>query len=196
MSPNTGVEPQPYYSRRSLWNLFLVSALPIHIWTYFQFFADFSWISARTNVWDAVAVGSYGLLTALLESALVALCAAALGMLVSRKWDRDTRMLLMGTLAALAAVWAMLAQYYFYAALEVPGWVYRLTLVFPRPLWMLMALAGAAVGATILPAAWLIIRYDGVRRGLRALFDRLNLLMSIYLLVDLAALAVIVFRNV
>jgi len=45
--------------------LFLISAFPLHVWTLLLAFRDFSWLTERTNLWDAIGVLSYGLIYAL-----------------------------------------------------------------------------------------------------------------------------------
>ena len=63
------------YSKQGLWNLFLICAFPLHVWTIILAFRDFSWVTERTNSWDALGVVSYGLIFALIESVAVFLVA-------------------------------------------------------------------------------------------------------------------------
>ena len=55
------------YTRQGLWTLFLMCALPLHIWTLILAFRDLPWLTDRTNAWDAFGVMSYGLIFALVE---------------------------------------------------------------------------------------------------------------------------------
>lgn len=68
-----------YYSKQEVWTLFLISAFPIHVWTYILFFWDFSWIEERSGTWNAIGVGAYALVIALIESVFVLLVALVLG---------------------------------------------------------------------------------------------------------------------
>src|SRR5512143_2388513 len=75
------------YSRQGLWSLFLMCALPLHAWTLILAFRDLSWLTDRTNAWDAVGVLSYGLLFALVESVLLFGMVVLLGLIVPRRWE-------------------------------------------------------------------------------------------------------------
>ena len=59
------------FQGRDLWKLFSNAGVLTHIWTFILFLRDFSWLNERTNVWDAFAVGAYGLVTAFIESIFV-----------------------------------------------------------------------------------------------------------------------------
>ena len=59
------------YTRQGLWTLFLMCALPLHIWTLILAFRDLPWLTDRTNAWDAFGVMAYGLIFALAESILL-----------------------------------------------------------------------------------------------------------------------------
>lgn len=196
MASSSARKAPAFYSKQQLLRLFLITALPIHLWTFFQFFADFSWIALVLDPWEAAAVGAYALLSALLESLFVAGCAAALGYLVSRKWDVETRVLLMGAFAVWTAIWAMAAQYGSHGLLAIPGWAAGSVWFASAPYETLTTLLGGLVAATLLPTAWLILRSERVRTILDTLVDRLNLLSLFYLAIDLAALVVLLVRNI
>lgn len=76
-------------------------AFPLHLWTLILSFRDFSWVTERTNAWDAVGVVSYGLLFAFVESLIIFCIMALLGFLVSSKWDEPRRIALLSTLILL-----------------------------------------------------------------------------------------------
>ena len=67
------------YSRQGLWSLFLTCAFPLHFWTLILVFRDISWLTDRTNAWDAIGVASYGMIFAFTESVVIFLVAALLG---------------------------------------------------------------------------------------------------------------------
>ena len=90
------------YSKSGLWSLFLICAFPLHIWTFILAFRDFSWVSERTNSWDAVGVVSYGLVFAFIESLMIFLIATLMGFLISQKWEEKQRITLLGTLVTIA----------------------------------------------------------------------------------------------
>src|SRR5512141_1446140 len=71
------------YTRQGLWSLFLMCAFPLHVWALILAFRDVSWVTERTNSWDAVGVVAYGLLFTLVESVLVFGIMTLLGFLIS-----------------------------------------------------------------------------------------------------------------
>ena len=109
------------YSKSGLWSLYLTCAFPLHVWTIILSLRDFSWVAERTNSWDAIGVVSYGLVFALVESLLVFLVALLLGFLISKKWDEDRRIALMGLLVFITSLWAIGSYLYFMLNMPVPG---------------------------------------------------------------------------
>ena len=108
------------YSKQGLWSLFLICAFPLHVWTIILAFRDFSWVTERTNSWDAIGVVSYGLMFAFVESVLVFLVALLLGFLVSRKWAEDRRLALIGILVFIASLWAIVSYLFFMLNVSIP----------------------------------------------------------------------------
>src|SRR5574342_450210 len=109
------------YSKQGLWTLFLVCAFPLHVWTIILAFRDFSWVSERTNSWDAIGVVSYGLIFAFIESVVIFLAAILLGFLVSKKWNEDRRLALVGVLVFVTSLWAILSYLFFMLKVSIPG---------------------------------------------------------------------------
>ena len=101
-------------SRRELWILFSLSAFPIHIWTFISFFRDFSWISERSNLWDAIGVGAYSLLIALIESILVFLPGIILFLILPSGWDNKKRIAFIGVITSIISGWAIAGQLYYF----------------------------------------------------------------------------------
>jgi len=170
-------------------------ALPLHAWTLIMAFRDLSWLTDRTNAWDAVGVLCYGLLFALVESVLLFVVAAILGLIVPKRWEPDRRIAVLSGLVLVLCVWAMLSQLFFLTNVRVPegiiGWLVRSG----HPLWGLYGTLLVAVGVTFLLPTWAVMRSERGRRGMGALIDRLGLLAMFYLVFDAAALAIVVIRN-
>lgn len=184
-----------YYSRQGLWSLYLMCALPIHVWTFILAFRDFDWVSARTNSWDAVGVIAYGLLFALVESAVIFVGAAMLGFLVSTKWEEKRRVGLMSALIIILSLWSIFDQSYFLNERYPPNWLISLTVTTGRPLLTLYALALAASAISILFPVWFILKSDKVLGFVQEAIDRLSILMLLYLFFDGAALVIVLIRN-
>ncbi|MGE5073707.1 MAG: hypothetical protein ACM3MF_09785 [Anaerolineae bacterium] len=184
-----------HYTRQGLWSLFLMCAFPLHAWALILAFRDVSWVTDRTNSWDAVGVVAYALLFTLVESALLFAVMTLLGLLISTRWDVERRVAVLSVLAFLAAVWAMLEQLFFLSGRGLPGWFIDFLIQSGHPLRTLYIVLILLVSVTIAVPALLVLR---TRRGLavmRVLTDRLSLLTMFYLFLDVIGLVIVVIRN-
>jgi hypothetical protein len=184
------------YTRQGLWSLFLMCALPLHAWTLVLAFRDLSWLTDRTNAWDAVGVLCYGLLFALVESVLLFIVTAVLGLIIPRRWEPDRRIAVLSALALILTLWAMLEQLFFLASVRVPDAVIDLLVRSGHPLRIIYPAILAVVGATFLLPVWAIWRTSRGARVMGVLIDRLGLLAMFYLVFDAAALVIVIIRNI
>ena len=184
------------YSKQGLWSLFLICAFPLHVWTIILAFRDFSWITERTNSWDAIGVVSYGLIFALIESVVVFLVAILLGFLISKKWSEDRRITLMGGLVFVASLWAMVSYLYFLLGVSIPGETILFLASLAHPLRFLYAVSLVLVVPTVALPAYFVLRSEKFLKGVQGLFERLSLLTLFYLFFDFIGLIVIVIRNI
>ncbi len=183
------------YSRQDFLSLFLMCALPLHIWTMILAFRDMSWVAERTNAWDALGVFSYGLVFALFESLLVFLVAALLGFLVPGRWERRQRLNLLTVLVILISLWAIAEQLFFLLNLHLPGFFIRLLLESGHSLRTLYLVLGALVLITIILPVLVVIRSGKASGIVSAVIERLSLLTMFYLLLDAVAIVIVVVRN-
>lgn len=184
------------YSKQGLLTLFLICSLPLHLWTLLLSFRDVSWISERTNYWDAVGVISYGLIFAFVESLVVFLFFAALGYFISTKWSESKRVTLLCVLAMVLALWAFYNQAYFVWSLSFqisfPAFIARQS----HPLRFLYAFALTAVFLSVITPVLLILRSENFFKSMQSIMDRFVVLAAFYIFLDFLALIVIVIRNV
>ena len=96
-------------------------ALPLHAWTLILAFRDLSWLTDRTNAWDAVGVLCYGLLFAFLESVVVFLVASLLGFLTPPRWEPKRRIAVLSIVVLVMSLWAMVTQLFFLTNAQIPG---------------------------------------------------------------------------
>jgi hypothetical protein len=185
-----------WYSKQGLWSLFLMCAFPLHLWTLILAFRDISWISERTNPWDAIGVASYGLVFAFFESLLLFAVALALGFLVSRRWSSDRRIAVLIVLVLILCLWAMLSQLFFLLGVSIPGSLLGGLAAADHPLRVLYALAALLVAPTILIPALLVLRSDRALRFVHAVVDRLAILAVFYLFFDVVSLMLVLMRNI
>jgi len=183
------------YTRQGLWTLFLMCALPLHIWTLILAFRDLPWLTDRTNAWDAFGVMAYGLLFALAESVLLFIVFLLLGMLVPRSWDPARRVNLLGALVLILSLWAMISQLFFLAGVRLPDAVIAFLVGSAHPLWVIYAVLLAVTGISFALPAWAALRPGRGLQTIGAAVERLGLLAVLYLVFDAAALVIVVIRN-
>jgi hypothetical protein len=184
------------YSKQGLWSLFLICAFPLHIWTIILAFRDFSWVTERTNSWDAMGVVSYGLVFAFIESVLVFLVAMLLGFFVSKKWSEDRRIALVGILVFIASLWAMVSYLYFMLSWSLPGESLLFMAGLAHPLRFIYAVGLALVGPTVAIPAYFVLQSEKFMKGVKGGFERLSLLTQFYLFFDFIGLVIVIIRNV
>ena len=185
-----------FYTRQGLWTLFLMCALPLHIWTIILAFRDFDWVTARTNSWDAVGVVSYGLLFALFESVMIFFAVALVGLFVSAKWEEKRRIALLSLLVIIWSIWSMFNQAYFLNEWGTPDWLTNLVIATGRPLVALYALAFGLSLVTVSLPVFMTLRSEKFLNGIQEGIERLSLLMLLYLVFDAAAIVNIIIRNI
>lgn len=183
------------YTRQGLWSLFLMCALPLHVWTMILAFRDLSWVADRTNAWDAVGVFSYGLVFAFVESVVVFLAAALLGFLVSGHWGPQWRISFLAVLVLILSLWAIAEQLYFLLNMKPPALLVDFLVHTDHPFRALQAGVIMLVSATFLIPTVLLLRSSKVPRFVEGLIDRLSLLTMFYLVFDLAGLVIVLIRN-
>ena len=184
------------YSKQGLWSLFLICAFPLHLWTIILAFRDFSWVSERTNSWDAVGVLSYGLIFAFIESTAVFLVTISLGFLVSKKWEENRRNTLLGSLVLITSLWAMATYLFFILDVSISNNIIGFLVNLAHPLRFLYAVSLVLVGLTVALPAYFVLRSEKFFKGMQGLFERLSLLTLFYLFFDVVGLVIVIVRNV
>ena len=184
------------YSKQGLWSLFLISAFPLHVWTFILALRDFSWVSERTNSWDAIGVVSYGLLFAFIESLFVFLVTVLLGFLVSKVWEEKRRIALLGLLVIITSLWAMVSYLFFLMQISVPGDFINFVAGLAHPLRFLYAIALVVVGITVLLPVYFMLRSEKFFQATQGFFERLSLLSMFYLFFDVIGLIIVLVRNI
>jgi len=171
-------------------------ALPLHIWTIILAFRDFSWVTDRTNSWDAIGVMSYGLVFTFVESIAVFIAATALGVLISNKWQEKRRIALSSILIIVLSLWAMANHLYFLLETSLPPQIIGFFVGFDHPLRVLYVVIIILVTPTFLVPAYFLLKSEKFFQFIQEGIERLSLLMTLYLFLDLAALAVVLIRNI
>ncbi|HLF88894.1 MAG TPA: hypothetical protein VI451_08130 [Anaerolineales bacterium] len=176
--------------------MFLLSAFAPHVWTIILVLRDFGWISERTNAWDALGAGAYGLLFAFVESFFVFVIALILGLFVSRHWEERTRLALLCVLLLVVALWEVFGQLYFMWGLSVPAEAIRFLASNEHPLRNIYSVALIFIVTPVLFLVYLVLSSQKMVQVIEDWIDRITLLVTMYLILDLVALVIVVFRNV
>lgn len=172
-----------------------MAALPTHFWTLILFLRDFSWLTERTNAWDALGVGAYGLLIALAESILVFGVALLLSLLIPTGWEENKRIALLFVQIVLVALWTIFDQLYFMLGLSLPASIVQFIANASHPLRILYILYLALVISSIVIPTWLVIQSKKTQVLLNNVIERLSLLSALYLSLDIISFVVVVIRN-
>lgn len=185
-----------HYSRKGLWSLFLIVAFPIHVWTFILYFRDISWITERTNSWNAIGVGAYALLFALFESLVVFLVLFLFGLLLPRRWPEEKRIALLGVLFLLAALAAILGQLYYLMGSDFQEKIYKLLAVTNHPVRVFYLLILIPLIAIVVVLSYFILKSNKAAHSALEFFDRLSLLTSLYLVFDVVGIFIVIIRNI
>jgi hypothetical protein len=182
-------------SKSGLWTLFLLAAFPTHVWTIILVLRDFSWVSERTNAWDAVGVGAYGLLIAFVESVFVYLIALLISAMLRVAWPEEKRLALLGTLITLVSLGAIANQLFFMNGGAFPESAFRFLAGQSRPLVFLYLLVVSVVFPVVALPIYFVVKSDRVVKGWQGVIERITLLVTLYLVLDVGGLLIVIFRN-
>lgn len=178
-------------------SLFFVVAVPVHIWAIIVYLLSAPDPKGAGGWGDTLAIGSYILLAALLESLVISLVFFLLGLLFPQRWGADRRLGALVCLFFMVAVWTMAAQL-------LPIWqipdtsltnYIRINLT-NTLLYRQIAYAGAVVFiiATLIAAVF-IGKTPKVSKFIGSMIERFEALAVLYLLLDLGAFAFVLWRN-
>jgi hypothetical protein len=156
---------------------------------------DLSWVSQRTNFWDAIGLAAYGLLFALVESTLVFLILLLLSILIPRRWDEEKRISLAFILFYVTAIWAIIGQLFFLVGIPAPEWLIHFLINTAHPGRYLYAITILLILPTILIPVYIVARSQKAVRLLRTVMDKLELITTIYLGLDFFGLVIVLLRN-
>jgi len=172
-------------SREQARLLFLAILVPVNFWALVIFLQELPAYILRMNAWDITGILAYVLTIALLDSLILLFFVTVIMALLPvsfRKHHYTTA----GTLIAyLTIFWLVLIQYQ-----DTIG--ARLPIVQQRWfIWVWLAALLTGISA----AAYLLSRSEKLDLWVRAFVDRLSLLSTVYLFLNLAGLLVVLGRN-
>jgi hypothetical protein len=159
-------------------------------------FRDISWLTERTNAWDAIGVASYGMIFAFTESVVIFLIVALLGLLTPNHWETDRRIAFLALLILIISIWGMISQLLFLWNTSLPTQAIQILRSSDHPLRILYAACLVVVTPTVLLPIYSFIRSKKAVTVMQNLMERLSLLTMFYLFFDLLALIIVIIRNI
>lgn len=157
---------------------------------------DISWLTERTSLWDALGVASYGLVFAFIESVVLFLVVALLGLFLPVHWHPDRRITFLALLVLITSAWGMVSQLLFLWDVSLPVPAIQYLRSSDHPFRMLYAGSLVVVVSTVLLLVALFVKSKSSVSSMRDIMERISLLTMFYLLFDLLGLVVVVIRNV
>jgi hypothetical protein len=161
-----------------------------------MFLRDFDWISERTNSWDAVGVGGYALLLALIESLGVFIIFFILSFLVHKTWTPDTRLAIMSALIFVVSLWAVFTQVFFLLGGVLPESIFQFLVNSGHPFRYVYGTIWAAVIITVAAPVFFLLRSNKLVNGTITVIERIVLLSGLYLFFDFIGIVVVIIRNI
>jgi hypothetical protein len=178
-----------------LWSLFLTCAFPLHFWTLILVFRDVSWLTERTNAWDAIGVASYGMIFAFAESVVVFFVVVLLGFLTPRQWEPDRRIAFLGLLILITSIWGLIGQLLFLWNIFLPAQAVQFLRSSSHPLRIIYVVCLMVITPTVLLPVYTFLRSNKALMFMQNLMERLALLATFYLFFDMLGLIIVIFRN-
>lgn len=159
-------------------------------------FRDISWLTERTNLWDALGVVSYGMIIALIESVLLFLVVALIGCVTPARWNTEQRTAFLSLLYLITCLWAITSQLLFVWDVNLPTSAVQFLRESEHPLRILYAGTLAVVGFTVFLPVYFFVRSRQAVPAMQGLMERFSTLTIFYLVFDLLGLIVVIVRNI
>ena len=152
----------------------------------------------RTNAADVYGYGSYALVVAFADSLLVFLVVLLLSLLTPKRWKGNQIIAQLGSLTFTFTTWHILHQLFNVFDETHPGFVVSKIASLNHPVgisYIIFALLIMFVIASFILPMYLINRSEKIKNVVATIFDRIAILSSLYLFLDVIGLINIIFRN-
>jgi hypothetical protein len=188
---------QHFPSRADLIAMLMVCAFPTHVWAYIVFLYEFPAYLMRLDAMDILGILSYAQVHAFMESLLILVLLVLVAVVLPRNWFRQY-FLLQGTILVLAsAIWVIPIHFWLWK-MRLQNVLTNSSLSNLTNLWHLWLPLFTWLFIFLIVIIVLLrkLRQPGkLDLMLRSFVDRLTVLSTIYLLVDVIFIAVVVVRN-
>ncbi|MFW6042503.1 MAG: hypothetical protein ACOC9C_02350 [Chloroflexota bacterium] len=168
-------------SRKEMWLLLAVAALPIYSWSIFFFLERFTGWLYYLTVWEIAGIFAYTQAFALVESLLVVAGVVLVALVLPRRLLRADLVPMGTAIILLSALWAIVAQYNDHIL---------------RELSLPMLLLWVGIYALSIVAAWfLLYRSRRAKQLMTRVAERVSILLYLYLPLSLLCLVIVLLRN-
>lgn len=182
------------FTKKEFWYLFLMCALPVHIWNFILLFRDAEWVVDQFGMDNLIGYSAYSMVFALGESFIFFLAVILGSLLLPRRWDKETTLATLSSLGIIILLWAIINQTYFIFVESSPAWFEWIRIrIFYNQDWVFIILGILIIASVIVPIIY-IERVQKLKFFLLAAIDRLVLLVGLYLFFDVIGLITILFR--
>ena len=183
------------FSKNEIFNLFLVCAFPLHLWTILMMLRDINWVAERSTTWDAVGFSGYALLYTLAESAFLFGFIMLLSLLLPRHWNKTLRFTVLSLVAFVLAGWSIMEQ-----LVLIVLWSRLQALPASLPFlaagrWVPLTIAAVLVAVSVLVPLVFLRKSEKLQGNVFNILERLTILSGLYLFLDAVALALVIYRN-
>lgn len=150
----------------------------------------------RTDIWDAIGVGSYGLFVAFAESLFVFIIGCIIRFSLPTYWEEDQWVTVIGVMIIFCELWAITGQLYFLLEWTLPINLRYFLASQEHPLWLLYGSLTALVSLSMLLPIYFLMKKPKFRGRFYQFIDRVTLLTTLYLFLDFCGFGVILVRNI
>ena len=191
------LQNQDRYSKKGLWLLFLITALPLHAWTIILFLRDFSWLVKSRNVWDSIGVGSYELIFVFFESILIFGIMILLGYFLPKQWIEKKRNVFLATFYMTISFWLIIYKIYeHYQDMLTHKPFFQLFIYSNNSLKNIYITILILAFFSVFITLYIVIKCMGVINFLSKIYERFSILSACYIFFDVIGAIVIIIRNI
>lgn len=186
------------FTKSGLWRLFLLLALPLHFWAIFLALRDVEAMARRSTLFDAISFIAYILVIAFVETLFTFIVAMVLNLLLPRRWQKKQHILALASIGYTVAFWTILNQINYWQDYN-HGYLYNWLTSSTHELWYgLMVVLAAVILVTFSVAfpLYVIDRFPQRVKSMDAFAERITVLSTLFILLDIAAGILVLYRNI
>jgi uncharacterized membrane protein len=153
----------------------------------------------RSTSWDAIGVGAYGLVFSLIESTLVFILLWLLSFLLPKTWGDNKRVSFLGLLYFLLAAWLVVLQVFGSYVQDKFESITNRFLSIDHPLRASIIFFALIIVCIYISFAYTALRFIKNEKLIQlfdSFIDRISVLSTLYLVVDLIGVVIIILRNI